>query len=95
MKWRHSLLSRLALCTLALGGCASTGQLPGEPALPPIRAGTIARLIVDGPNAYPHIELYERTFARRPDVMVPAVETSWNSGVTSRVDDRLRYRKIS
>jgi hypothetical protein len=52
MKWRHSLLSWLALCTLALGGCASTGQLPGEPALPPIRAGTIARLIVDGPNAY-------------------------------------------
>jgi hypothetical protein len=52
MKWRHSLLSWLALCTLALGGCESPAQLPSEPALPPIRAGTIARLIVDGPNGY-------------------------------------------
>lgn len=48
----RSTLSWLALCMLALGGCASTGLVPAEPALPPLRAGTIARLLVDGPNAY-------------------------------------------
>jgi hypothetical protein len=52
MKRLHSVLSWCAFSTLVLGGCASTGPVPTEPALPPLRAGTIARLIVDGPNAY-------------------------------------------
>jgi hypothetical protein len=46
------MLSWLALCTLALGGCAATGPTYSEPELPPVREGTIARLRVDGPNAY-------------------------------------------
>lgn len=52
MKRLHSMLSWLAFCALTLGGCASTGPAPGEPPLPPIRADTIARLLVDGPNAF-------------------------------------------
>lgn len=54
MKRFHSLLSWLAPCVFAfaLGGCAVTAPMPAEPALPPIRAGTIARLMVDGPNAF-------------------------------------------
>ena len=41
-----------ALCLLTLGACASTEPAPTAPALPPIRADTIARLSVDGPNAF-------------------------------------------
>lgn len=52
MKHVLSTLSWLALCALALGGCASTGPASDEPPLPPIRADTIARLVVDGPNAF-------------------------------------------
>lgn len=52
MRSLRLLLSGLAFCTLALGGCASTSPPSAEAELPPIRAGTIARLKVDGPNAY-------------------------------------------
>jgi hypothetical protein len=52
MRFLRAVLSSLALCTLVLGGCASPGAAPTAPALPPIRAGTIARLMVDGPNAF-------------------------------------------
>lgn len=52
MRSLRLLLSWLAFCTLALGGCASTSPPSAEAELPPIRAGTIARLKVDGPNAY-------------------------------------------
>ena len=52
MKPFRLLLSWLAFCTLVLGGCASTSPSSAEAELPPIRAGTIARLKVDGPNAY-------------------------------------------
>lgn len=55
------------VCALVLGGCAyggpghtgpgytdapETGRAYAEPPLPPIREGTIARLVVDGPNAF-------------------------------------------
>jgi hypothetical protein len=46
------LLSWLAVCTLAVGGCAAIGPAPLAPELPPLRADTIARLRVDGPNAF-------------------------------------------
>lgn len=47
------LLSWLALCTLVLGGCASPELAPPiAPELPPLRADTIGRLRVDGPNAF-------------------------------------------
>lgn len=52
MKAARLMLSWLALCALALGGCATTAPTPTAPALPPIRPDTIARLSVDGPNAY-------------------------------------------
>lgn len=46
------MLFCLAMCALLLGGCASTAPTPTGPVLPPMRAGTIARLVVDGPNAF-------------------------------------------
>jgi hypothetical protein len=48
----HSMLSWLVVCPFALGACASTAPMSAEPALPPLRTDTIARLMVDGPNAY-------------------------------------------
>lgn len=45
------LLFWLAVCAVALAGCASEPQSV-EPPLPPIRPDTIGRLRVDGPNAF-------------------------------------------
>jgi hypothetical protein len=46
------MLSWLAFCALALGACAPLGPAFTEPALPPMRADTVGRLMVDGGNAF-------------------------------------------
>lgn len=40
--------------------------------------------VVDGPNAYPHIELYERTFARRPDASEVVGTRAWGCAYLGR-----------
>lgn len=52
MKAVRSVLLWLALCGFVLCGCATTASRPAEPELPPVRADTMARLRVDGPNAF-------------------------------------------
>ena len=46
------MLSWLAFCALAFAGCAPIGPPFTGPALPPVRADTIGRLMVEGPNAF-------------------------------------------
>lgn len=40
--------------------------------------------VVDGPNKHPHIELYERTFARRPDASEVVGTRAWGHAYSGR-----------
>ena len=53
MKTVRLIVSALAACALLFGGCATSAPVATKRFdLPPLRAGTLARLAVDGPNAF-------------------------------------------
>lgn len=79
-------------CVVAIGGCASNAQ-PDPPSfsLPPIREDTIARLAVDGRNAFVNgIQVPHGTYVRDGDTVTTGPATSvsvvLNSGASIQLD---------
>jgi hypothetical protein len=88
---RLILLPTIA-CALAIGGCATTSRAdaPAYP-LPPIRDDMLARLAVDGPNAYiNNARVPHGSYVRDGDVVTTGPGTSvnliMNSGASIQLD---------
>lgn len=92
MNTTRLILLRFIACAIAVGGCATNAPLdPPSFSLPPIREDTIARLAVDGRNAYINgVQVPHGVYVRDGETVTTGPATSvtlvLNSGASIQLD---------